>query len=120
MYAQIRWDVDAGHSTMRHWRKYLAASDRYLRRAYGPPGEYHPRAFATNGVYLSGALMVDQLRKKVGRKAFADLWREWPQQHLDGNADRDEFISWASARTGVDLEQFVTEWLTSKTTPDLL
>lgn len=120
MYAQIRWDVDTGGSTMRFWRRWLAANDRDLRRVFGPPGEYLPRAFATNGVYLSGALMVDQLRKKIGSTAFADLWREWPQQHLDGNADRDDFIDWASARTGTDLRPFVTEWLTSKTTPDLL
>ena len=119
MYAQIRWEAHSGQSTMHYWRAYLAASDGYLRRAYGPPGEYRPRAFATNGVYLSGALMVDQLRKKIGPAAFADLWREWPQQHLDSNADRDDFISWASARTGVDLRPFVTRWLTSRTTPHL-
>ena len=120
MYAQIRWESRSGYTTMHDWREYIEAIDQFDRRHYGPPAEYDRRDFGTNGVYLSGALMIDQLRKKIGAQAFADLWREWPQQHLDSNADRGDYIAWASARTGVDLEPFITEWLTSETTPDLL
>ena len=120
MYAEIRWTVDHGDFTMGEWRRYLADADGDLRRQDGPPGEYHPRDFATGSVYYSAALMVDQLRKKLGTDAFADLWRAWPQQHRDSNADRDDYIAWASKRSGVDLRPFITKWLTSETTPHLL
>ncbi len=120
MYAQIRWEVDSGRATMKDWRRSLTANDQSFRHHDGPPGEFDPRDFATGGVYYSVALMIDQLRKKVGGEEFADLWREWPQQHLDSNADRDDYIDWASGRTGTDLRPFLTEWLTSEKTPPLL
>lgn len=120
MYTQLRWEAEHDGMPMRYWRSYLAEADGLFRRQYGPPGEFDRRDFATIGVYYCGALMIDQLRKKIGSEAFADLWREWPQQHLDSNADRTDWIAWASARSGVDLEPFITEWLTSEKTPVLL
>jgi aminopeptidase N len=119
MYAQMRWESDAGVQSMRDWRRAMRINDRFLRKFNGPPGEYQRRDFATDTVYLCAAYMIDQLRTKVGPKAFADLWREWPQQHLNSNVDRDDYIDWASERTGMDLRAFITEWLTSEKTPHL-
>ena len=119
MYAQIRWDAEHGGQSMREWRSELAAFDQELRDEDGPPGAYRKRHFAEGTVYYCAALMLDQLRTKIGPDAFADLWRTWPQEHRNGNADTEEFISWASARTGVNLRPFLTQWLTSPTTPPL-
>ena len=62
-------------------------------------------------------LMLLRLRDMVGAREFDVLLREWPQQHRNQTADRDEWIAWAENETGKDLEDFVLEWLTSETTP---
>lgn len=120
MYAQWLWEIDAGYYTLRELRRYLAEVDGRMRRQDGPPGEFHRRDFATSSAYYSAGFMIDQLRTKIGKDAFADLWREWPQQHRDSNADRNDYMDWASARTGIDLRPFITRWLTSEKTPRLL
>jgi hypothetical protein len=120
MYAQIRWEAKHGETSMREWRSRLISNDQSLRDREGPPGVYRKRQFAQGTVYFCAALMLDQLRAKIGKAAFADLWRAWPQEHRNTNADTDEFITWASARTGTDLRPFLTTWLTSPTTPRLV
>jgi hypothetical protein len=117
MYTQIRWEVSRGWATMRQWRRLLYDLDAEMRAEDGPPGGYRKTRFASSCVYYCGALMLDRLRAKVGDRAFADLWRAWPQRHRDGNADRADDIAWASRRSGRDLEPFLTRWLTSARTP---
>lgn len=120
MYAQIRWEAHTGQRSMRSWRRNLVAADQSLRDQAGPPGTYDPRRFADGNVYYCAALMIDQLRATIGHEAFRDLWRAWPQQHRNSNADREDYITWASERIGRDLEPFFTRWLDSPDTPRLV
>jgi aminopeptidase N len=117
MYTQIRWEVSRGWRTMAQWRAVLEDSDAALRQADGPPGAYHRGEFGQTCVYYCGALMLDRLRGRVGAARFDAAWRAWPQQHRDRAVDRDGYASWLTARTGQDLAPFLTEWLTSPTTP---
>jgi len=120
MYTQIRWEVRGWPGGMRQWRRDLADIDTELRRMNGPPGAYFEKQFGSACVYYCGALMLDQLRAKIGGAAFSELWRGWPRQHRNGNAGRGDFIAYASKVAGIDLTGFVTTWLTSKRTPPLV
>ena len=116
-YTELRWQVSRGWTTMANVRDFLQGEDAGLRAKDGPPGAYYPDHFAEECVYLCGALMIDRLSQRLGPALFAQVWREWPQTHRDANADRDDYIAWLNQRTGQDLGPFLTEWLTSPTTP---
>jgi aminopeptidase N len=117
MYTQIRWEVSRGWRTMDQWRAVLRDSDQALRRSDGPPGEYRRTEFGEICVYYCGALMLDELRSRLGEAQFNAIWRGWPQQHRNASVDRADYIGWLNARTGRDLGPFITSWLTSPTTP---
>jgi aminopeptidase N len=117
MYTEIRWEVSRGFRTMDQWRAILRDSDQSLRTSDGPPGEYHRQQFGELCVYFCGALMLDELRTRLGAGVFNAVWRGWPQQHRFGSAGRADYIAWLNARTGQDLGPFITSWLTSPTTP---
>jgi aminopeptidase N len=117
MYTQFRWEVARGWLTMGQLRRFLKESDNDSRASDGPPGAYHPQQFGDICVYYCGALMLDHLRTKVGVTTFNSIWRGWPQAHRYASVDRSTYIAWASARAGQDLAPFLTDWLTSPTTP---
>jgi aminopeptidase N len=117
MHTELSWQVSRGWTTWADLRGFLADVDGDLRRSDGPPGAYDPRRFAEDCVYYCGALMLDRLSNRLGPGLFGQVLREWPQTHRDASVDRDDYIAWLSARTGQDLGPFLTEWLTSPTTP---
>ena len=116
-YVQQAWTAEQGGRSLARWESRLAASDQETRDEDGPPGDYDRGEFAEASPYYSGMLMLLRLRDMVGAREFDVLLREWPQQHRNQTADRDEWIAWAENETGKDLEDFVLEWLTSETTP---
>lgn len=117
MYTEIRWEVAHGFATMAQWRALLTDEDQSLRDSDGPPGAYKRGEFGELCVYFCGALMLDRLREQLGEPLFGAVWRGWPQQHRLASVDRATYIAWLNARTGRDLTDFVTRWLTSPTTP---
>ncbi len=120
MYAQLRWEAEHGGRSMADWRALLVANDNRWRREDGPPGEYDKGEFGDACVYYCGALMLDQLRASLGDAVFADLWRAWPAERRDATSNRADWIGWAGARSGTDLTDFITTWLTSPRTPPLV
>jgi aminopeptidase N len=62
--------------------------------------------------------MLIELRAKIGKAAFADVLRAWPQQHRSSNQSRASYIAWLNDRTDRHLGHFVREWLMSPTTPN--
>ncbi len=116
-YTELRWQVSRGWTTMADVRAFLQSKDADLRAKDGPPGAYYPDHFAEQCVYLCGALMLDRLSQRLGPVLFAQVWREWPQTHRNGSVDRTDYVAWLNQRTGQDLGPFMTEWLTSPTTP---
>jgi aminopeptidase N len=117
MYVQIRYEVSQGTATMSHWRRTLHDYDQFLRRQYGPPGEFDRSDFGSTNVYFCGAYMLDQLRAKIGNRLFAEVLRTWPAQHRNDNVDRGDWIRWLNGVTQRNLRPFVTTWLTSERTP---
>jgi hypothetical protein len=65
-YLQMLYTVDQlgadADATLREWR----AQDTQLREEAGPPGRYRPDRFAARNVYLGPALMLHDLRGRLG------------------------------------------------------
>ena len=95
----------------------LREEDQELRDRYGPPGDYDPQQFASGNVYYSGALLLMELRERLGAEVFDRLLRQWPQEHRYGSVDRDSYEAWVEQKTGKEVSRFLDRWLTSRTTP---
>jgi aminopeptidase N len=117
MYLQIVYEKS--HSVKFHWWSYLRTHDKYYRQHHGPPGAYFKGDFGGGSVYYCGALMLRQLKNKIGDKAFANVLRAWPQRHPFSNHDRRDWIRFLNHQTGLRLGHWVTRWLMSKHTPPL-
>jgi aminopeptidase N len=91
--------------------------DGRLRSKYGPPGHYKKNAFASENVYFCPALMLHEIRKRVGDRKFFAMLRGWIQERRGTNQDRNAFIAWANKSTGRNLGPLINRWLDSKTTP---
>ena len=115
MYIEARYDglysdfVGYG-DWLRFWKKY----DQQFRRSDGPPGDYKPRKFAENCVYTCGALMLHELRKKIGAREFDHVIKSWVQQHKNSNQNRRDYIRFIEKETGRELSHWIHTWLTSK------
>jgi len=116
-YLQAEWTVTHGRATWEGWETQLRAADNPLRRTFGPPGAYHADEFAQGNVYFCAALMWRVLHDDLGTAAFAKLRRDWIQDHLFSNEDRDRLAAWWSEGSGKDLTGFFTTWLLAKKTP---
>lgn len=117
MYLQARWDADHGGASWKDWVSRFRAYNSFGRETDGPPGAYFRDEFGLTCVYYCTAAMFERLRKDVGDDTFWRLVRQWPQTHLNTNADRREFEAWVEARTGRDLTDFFRRWLLSPTWP---
>jgi aminopeptidase N len=117
MYLQLLWSDDVGLLDYDEQIAEWTALDSQMRSEYGPPGAYFEDEFASSNVYYSGAVMLHQIRQRIGDEAFFDALKAWPAEHEFGNANRDEFVAWISDRTGTDLGPLIDAWLTSPTTP---
>ncbi|MEU9121160.1 M1 family metallopeptidase [Streptomyces sp. NPDC048506] len=94
------------------------AEDAKERWAF-PPGDPAKAENVTGTpVYERGAMVLQQLRKAVGDKAFFRILKEWPAKYRHSNADSQEFIAFCQARTDVDLTDLFDDWLYGKGKPD--
>jgi aminopeptidase N len=112
LYAVDRLDGDRA-DTVRAWRD----TDAEWRPRAGPPARYDPALFASRNVYSGPALMLEEIRRRVGDARFAALLRDWPQQHRHTNQDRATFTAWLRGAAGADLTGVVDSWLDSRKTP---
>ncbi|GLZ75850.1 metallopeptidase [Actinorhabdospora filicis] len=96
-----------------YWREL----DQQLRDKYGPPGDYKARDFAASNVYICPAVMLHELRKKMGGGKFDEMARDWVQTQKNSTQDRESFTKFVSERAGEDMSGFIDEWLDSKKTP---
>ena len=117
VYTQTAWQAEHEGEPLDQVMARYATGDQNLRIQYGAPGHYDPAHFAASNVYICPALMLNELRHRLGDKAFLALLRDWAQQHRDSNADRAEFTAFASQHAGTDLKPLIDAWLDSPTTP---
>lgn len=117
MYLQAMWEAqDRGvpvAEVIDGWARTEAAE----RKAAGPPGDYDPAQFGSGNVYYGPALMWQELRERIGDRAFLDVLRAWPRTHEYGSATREEYVAWIERRTGAELSDFFDAWLLDPTTP---
>jgi len=118
MYMQLWYEEDLSPKPVTR-PSALRRYDEAGRRASGPPGDYKPGHFADTNVYLGPALMLDEIRKRVGDRTFDRLAKAWPAQHEDQNVDRADFTRWVNTFTGQDLTPLIDRWLDSPHTPRL-
>jgi aminopeptidase N len=118
MWMQQAYETDRGGyrylGGMAHWRPY----DEQSRQQSGPPGDYDPRSFGDLNVYLGPAMMLDEIRRRVGDAEFTALSARWVSQHEYGNVNRTEFVRWLDAETGRHFDRLVNRWLDSPHTPN--
>ena len=117
MYAELLWAVDQDLIDEDDYLRWMRERDAESRAKAGPPGSYDPRRFAEPNVYVGPALMLHEIRLKIGDKAFLRLCRAWVRQHLHTNQDRESFTQFVNRHTGRNLTPVIKKWLDSPTTP---
>jgi len=117
MFVQGAYEADRGgvdiDSVMDRW----AVSEPAMRAESGPPGAYDKGEFGEGNIYYGPALMWNELRHRLGDKAFWSMVRAWPTAHADGNATRRQYLDWVEKRTGLELTSFFDDWLMGRRTP---
>ncbi len=108
LYATDRLGTDQA-ATLRLWRD----GDPAARRQAGPPGSYDPQHFADRNVYYGPALMLHDIRGRLGDPGFFAVLHDWAQHHRYGTVDRAAFERWLSDTTRRDLTPVIERWLDS-------
>ncbi|NUP81426.1 MAG: M1 family metallopeptidase [Nonomuraea sp.] len=117
MYFEMQWFADHEDGTIDRFIANVRRLDGELRRENGPPGRYRRDSFAQSNVYYGPAIMLHEIRKKLGDRRFFAMTRAWPQQHRNTTQDRAAFVKWLNQHTGRDFTRLVNTWLDSRTTP---
>jgi aminopeptidase N len=116
-YTEMLYTVEhlggSQETTVRAW----LADDGRNRALSGPPGAYRPDRFAEHNVYYGPALMLQDIRERIGDPRFFAMLHDWPQHHRDGTVDRAEFKRWLAGYTDRSLSAVVDQWLDSADTP---
>jgi aminopeptidase N len=81
----------------------------------GDPGADH---LFTEVPYAGGAVLLHELRERLGDAAFFQLLQEWAARYRYSTATTEDFIALAEEVSGEDLEAFFTDWLYTPWTPD--
>jgi aminopeptidase N len=122
-YAEILW-ADAAHGP--------AAAEAALQRQIagfatvsrtedgagvliGDPGAEH---LFTEVPYAGGAVLLHELRQRLGDETFFSLLQEWAARYRYSTATTDDFIALAEEISGEDLDGFFTDWLYTPWTPE--
>ncbi|HJQ03869.1 MAG TPA: M1 family metallopeptidase [Nocardioides sp.] len=116
-YAEWLWsDVSGGPRTTEEWVRHhherLAAGKQDLVLA--DPG---PADMFDDRVYKRGALTLHALRREIGDEAFFDLLPAWVEEHAGRSVTTEDFLSFATTRTGVDVAALLRPWLDDTALP---
>ncbi|MFG1708967.1 M1 family metallopeptidase [Nonomuraea sp. M3C6] len=117
MYFEMQWYADHEDGTIDDFIANIRRLDPELRAESGPPGRYRRDSFGQSNVYYGPAIMIHEIRKRIGDKKFFAMTKAWPQQHRNTTQDRAAFVKWINKHTGEDFTKLIDTWLDSKTTP---
>ena len=118
LWAEAAYGPEAAAMTLRRQMSSFANASRTPDGKGVMIGDPGPDHLFTEAVYAGGALLLDDLRQRLGDEAFFDLLQEWAGRHRYGNATTEEFIALAEEISGQDLDAFFTEWLYTPWTPE--
>ncbi|UBU10101.1 M1 family metallopeptidase [Nonomuraea gerenzanensis] len=117
MYFEMQWYADHEDGTIDEFIANIRRYDAALRRENGPPGDYRRDAFGQSNVYYSPAIMLHEIRERLGDRKFWAMTRAWPQEHRNTTQDRAAFVKWINEHTGRNFTKLINTWLDSTTTP---
>jgi aminopeptidase N len=76
-------------------------------------------AFNSNSVYAKGALVLEMLKKHLGRERFWSSIRRYLTSHAFGNATSDDLRRAVLGATGQNLDWFWNQWIYQAGHPEL-
>ena len=122
-YAETLWaehahGAEAAEESIRRQAASLATASRGpngMGVLIGDPGPDH---IFSEVVYAGGALLLHELRQRIGDDDFFRLLQEWAARHRHGHATSDDFIALAEEISGENLAAFFAEWLQTPWTPE--
>ncbi len=117
MYVQLVYEAERDGVPIEGVMDDLAGKEKQLRREAGPPADYDPLAFGEDTVYVGPALMWQEVRERVGDRAFWRMVRGWPASRAGGNATREEYLAYVEEETGEELTALFDAWLLGETSP---
>lgn len=122
-YAEVLWaesahGEDAAQAALRRQMSALATASRGPEAKAMTIGDPGPDHLFSEIVYAGGALLLDDLRHRIGDDAFFRLLREWAARHQYGNAATTDFIALAEEVSGQNLDTFFHDWLYEPWTPE--
>jgi aminopeptidase N len=117
MFVQGVYEADLEHISIDRKLDDWAGYERRVRLQSGPPGAYDKDEFGNGNVYYGPAEMWNELRHRIGDRAFWEMVRKWPTVHADGNATRRQYFDWLEQETGQELSSFLDDWIMGSTTP---
>ncbi|MFB4275643.1 M1 family metallopeptidase [Nonomuraea sp. MTCD27] len=117
MYFEMQWYADHEDGTIDEFVANIRRFDPELRRENGPPGRYRRDSFAQSNVYYGPAIMLHEIRKRLGDRKFFAMTRAWAQEHRNTTQDRASFTRWLKEHTGRNFTKLIDAWLDSETTP---
>jgi len=122
-YAEILWD-EAAHgpdSAAAALQRQIAGFATVSRTADGTGvliGDPGPDHLFTEVVYAGGALVLNDLRQRLGDETFFQLLHEWAARYRYSTVTTEDFIALAEEVSGQDLDDFFTDWLYTPWTPE--
>jgi aminopeptidase N len=110
-YCEWLWSEESGgprtcDEWARHHHEGVAAEPPDLLLADPGPGKMFD-----DRVYKRGALTLHALRVAVGDDAFFDLLRGWVAERAGWSVTTEDFLAFASERTGQDVGALLKPWL---------
>ncbi|MET7465166.1 M1 family metallopeptidase [Nonomuraea sp. NPDC005501] len=117
MYFEIQWTADHSPGSMDDHMAEIRSREKAMRKEMGSPGDYRRDWFAGANVYYGPALMLHEIRKRVGDERFFAMTRAWVQEHRNTSQDRASFTAWVNQHTGEDFTELIDTWLDSRASP---
>ena len=122
-YAEVVWaeaahGPEAADAALRRQMSSLATTTRSAQGEGVLIGDPGPDHLFSEVVYAGGALVLHDLRQRVGDDAFFRILREWTSRYRYATATTDDFIALAEEISGDELGAFFAERLFTPWTPE--
>lgn len=111
LWAEAAYGEEAAERTVMQQIASFANATRAIGDAGIAIGDPGPDRLFNEVVYAGGALVLHDLRQRIGDDAFFRLLREWASRYAYGNATTADFVSLAEEISGQELDGFFADWL---------
>ncbi len=118
-WAEWRWGEEQGGPTTATIFRQLNETPASNTALWGfPPAIIpSPAQLFAEPVYARGAMALEALRQRVGDRDFYETLRDWTAANAHSNANTDDFIATAEARSGQQLDDLFERWIFTRGKP---